>query len=229
MKGKTPESPRPRIGVLGGTFDPIHNAHLVMAEAAIARLGLDEVHFLVSNTPPHKIGRALTPAWHRFAMVALATVGRPEWLPCALELETPGPSYTIDALQRFCVHRGCPAEAILFLAGGDSLRDFHQWKAADRLLREFRFLFVMRPGVPPGPEAAAEIGAGRIADGRGQPDAALREILNHPGVSLLADLGTPDISSTRIRHVLESGHDCAGQVPAPVWDYIRKLNLYGGQ
>ena len=219
----------PRVGILGGTFDPVHNAHLVMAEAAVARLGLERVYFLVSNTPPHKLGRPLTPAWHRFAMVALAAAGRPEWIPCTLELETPGPTYTIDALRRFCAHFGYAPAEILFLAGGDSLRDFHLWKDADILLGEFRFLFVQRPGVELGPEAAALVAAGRIFDGRNRPDEELRGRLDRPGTSLLADLGTPDISSTAVRHMVESSRDCAGLVPAPVLGYIRKLGLYGGQ
>jgi nicotinate-nucleotide adenylyltransferase len=224
-----PSGTAPRVGILGGTFDPVHNAHLVMAEGAVVRLGLERIYFLVSNAPPHKIGRPLTPAWHRFAMVALAAAGRPEWIPCTLELEVAGPSYTIDALRRFCGHSGYPPESVLFLAGGDSLRDFHHWKDADTLLQEFRFLFVQRPGVDPGPEAAALVAAGRIADGRDRPDDELRGLLDRPAVSLLADLGTPDISSTMIRHMVESRQDCAGLVPAPVLGYIQKLGLYGGQ
>jgi nicotinate-nucleotide adenylyltransferase len=219
----------PRVGILGGTFDPVHNAHLVMAEGAVARLGLERVYFLVSNAPPHKIGRPLTAAWHRFAMVALAAAGRPEWIPCTLELETPGPTYTIDALRRFCAHFGYAPAEVLFLAGGDSLRDFHHWKDADVLLSEFRFLFVQRPGIELSPEAAARVAEGRIVDGRNRSDETLREALGRPGISLLADMGTPDISSTRVRHMVESRQDCAGLVPAPVLGYIRKLGLYGGQ
>ncbi len=216
-------------GILGGTFDPVHVAHLRMAEQAQAALGLDRIYFLVNHTPPHKPGAAVTSAWHRYAMVALATAHRPDWVPCPLELEVPGPSFTIDTLARFGAAYGVPAAATLFIAGGDSLRDFRHWREWERLLATYRFLFVARPGVTLGTEADALLAAGRVADGRGWAPARLRVALTGGARAVLAELGMPDVSSTGLRVMLQSHADCADLIPEPVRRYIQKADLYGGE
>jgi len=216
------------VGILGGTFDPVHVAHLQMAERAQAALGLDRVYFLVSHTPPHKPGTAVTSAWHRYAMVALATAHRPDWVPCPLELEVPGPSYTIDALARFGATCGVPAAATVFIAGGDSLRDFRLWREWERLLSEYRFLFVARPGVTLGGGAEELLAGGRVADGRDWPPERIRAELSGGARAVLADLGMPDVSSTGLRVMLQSHADCRDLVPETVRRYIQKASLYGG-
>jgi nicotinate-nucleotide adenylyltransferase len=218
---------RPAVGILGGTFDPVHVAHLQIAERAQALLELERVYFLVSHAPPHKPAAA-TSAWHRYAMVALATAHRPDWVPCPLELEVAGPSYTIDTLARFGTALGVPAATLVFIAGGDSLRDFRLWREWERLLAEYRFLFVARPGVDLGDAAAALLAGGRVADARRWPPERIRQALGGDARAVLADLDMPDVSSTATRHVLQSGQDRPELVPEPVRRYIQKAGLYGG-
>lgn len=217
-----------RMGVLGGTFDPLHNAHLAMAEGAMDLLRLESVHFMVSACPPHKVGGSTTSAAHRLAMVALATSGREGLVPSAVELEDchGAPSYTVDALDAFCRRHGADPGEIVFLAGGDSLRDLPLWRASDELLARYRFFFCARAGWD-----ASEcrlVHQGRVRDLRGADREAVREALQD-GCSVLVDLGLPDVASSKIRLMLQSGLDCSGLLPASVSDYIRKTNLYGVQ
>jgi len=214
-----------RVAVLGGTFDPIHQAHLLMAEGALKVLGLESVYFLISRTPPHKTVEALTPPWHRLAMTALATADQPRFIPCALELESEGSPYTIDALDRFCPLLPFQREQLVFVAGSDSLRDFHHWRRWEELLARYQFVFVERPGVDPAAEAATQ----RVIDATREEAPRIRQLLREGRRSLRVDLGTPDISSTRLRLMLQSQQDCSRWIPESVSRYIKKVDLYGGK
>lgn len=216
------------VGILGGTFDPIHQAHLALAEGARELLELDAVYLLVNRRPPHK-DRLTASAWHRFAMTALAAAGSPGLIPCALELEQTGYSYTIYSLERFREWRGLDSRQMIFLAGFDSLRDFPAWREAGRLQREFRFLFAARPGVPLPDHARERIESGALLDWRHLSGSEIRQRFPGCGASLLVELGLPDISSTAIRAMLESQQDISRLVPAPVARYIEKVKLYGGK
>ena len=133
-----------KIGILGGTFDPIHRAHIHIARGTRAAFGLDQVWFMVANLPPHKRKDALTSSFHRFAMTVLGIQADSEFLASDWELKRPGPSYTVETLERLAAD--FPSHEFCFLAGSDSLRELHLWKDYDKLLQGHCFVFVQRPG-----------------------------------------------------------------------------------
>lgn len=210
-----------RTGVLGGTFDPIHNGHAFLAREAARIFSLDQVLFVVAHGPPHKTSDDLSSPYHRYAMTALATQDQPTWVACQTELQRPAPSYTIETLDQ--LRRRC-GQPLCFIAGSDSLRDLPLWKDYDRLLKEYSFVFVQRPGqeialnrVQLAPEMGRAI---RAADSQEQLEIA-------PGVSFLLSLDAPDISSTRLRQTLAAGAvPPAEHMAAPVIRYAIKHRLY---
>ena len=229
MRQHDQNSKIPRTGILGGTFDPVHQAHLAMARRSLQLLELETVHFLVSASPPHKFKAKRTSPLHRYAMVSLATQGDTRFRPSTLELEEPGIRFTIETLARFCQLNNLSPREIVFIAGGDSLRDFHLWKEWERLLDTYFFLFVLRPGIILDKEVTSLLESEIIPDLRGLEPDAIRSSFLQTGRSALVDLEMPDISSTKIRHMLELKQDCRDMIPPAVLDYIEKMELYGGQ
>jgi nicotinate-nucleotide adenylyltransferase len=136
-----------RLGILGGTFDPVHVGHLAAARAAAACLELDRVLFVPAGVPPHKRGHA-SPE-HRFEMTRLATAGEPMFSVSRIELDRPGPSYTVDTL------RALQGDELFFICGADAIRDLPNWREWEQLPKLARFVAVARPGVtgPPVPYA----------------------------------------------------------------------------
>ena len=134
-----------RIGVLGGTFDPIHRTHVAVAQAVIARVGLDRVFFVVSAAPPHKWGEVFASPEDRLAMVEAALRGEPAMEACRIELDRPGPSYTVDTLRELRAAR--PAAEFFFIMGYDALADFPGWHDPEGVLAQARLLAVRRPGI----------------------------------------------------------------------------------
>jgi nicotinate-nucleotide adenylyltransferase len=144
------QDPVRRLGVFGGTFDPVHNAHLAMARAARDFAQLDEVLFVVSARPPHKREEQKTPAEVRLAMVEAALAAESGMRPCRLELDRDGPSYTADTLEALA--RQQPDAALYLIVGMDSLVDLPEWRRPDAILRHAHLLAIPRPGnweVPP--------------------------------------------------------------------------------
>lgn len=135
---------RQKIGVFGGTFDPIHVGHLAAVEDAAVRLGLDKVLFLPNRVPPHKMHQATSPTSDRVAMVELAIADNPLFAVSLLELERPGPSYTLDTMRELSARLG-PEVELYFLVGLDALAALHTWHQPETLLREFRVVFMERP------------------------------------------------------------------------------------
>ena len=206
MRGD-PEPSR-RVGLLGGTFDPIHTGHLILGEAARQELALERVIFMPAGEPWRKAGRELAPARHRLAMVRLAIAGNPHFEVSTLEVERPGPSYTADTLAVLKDELG-PGIELLFIIGRDSLADLPHWKEPQRIIAQARLAVAERPGWPP------------------PPDEALERAL--PGVrARLTTFPMPavEISSSEIRRRCREGRSIRYLVPAAVADYIRDQSLY---
>ena len=149
MKADTGETPR-RIGVFGGTFDPIHNVHLAVARAALAQMRLDRVVFVVSARPPHKRGGPVASPEHRYAMVEAALAGEPRLVASRTELDRQGTSYTVDTLAAF--EEEHPGAALFLILGLDSLVDLPGWRDPEGILARARLVVIPRPGawdIPP--------------------------------------------------------------------------------
>jgi len=189
-------------GLIGGTFDPIHIAHLIIAEAALEALSLREIVFVPAARPPHKGGVCVTPVEHRLEMVRLAIEGNPRLVLSDIEARRATPSYTIDTIRE--VRAGLDVgEEIYFIIGADSLVEFFTWKEPEKLLDSCRFVVVPRPGVS-----------------MGDADPRIREkavVLDAPELS---------IASRDIRERVRGGRTIRYLVPAEVESYIERKNLY---
>jgi nicotinate-nucleotide adenylyltransferase len=197
-----------KIGVLGGTFDPVHRGHLAMAEEARRALGLDEVMLVPAGRPPYKSAGKIASAADRLEMLRLATAGRPYLKVSTMEIERPGPSYTVDTIAALKKQYGNKA-GIYFILGGDSLSQFPTWREPDKIIAMCYLVAVPRPGCP-------------------RPDVKTLE-KDVPGISKkLIFLEKPrlDISATVIRETASRGESIAKYIPGPVADYIRKNQLY---
>jgi nicotinate-nucleotide adenylyltransferase len=134
-----------RLGILGGTFDPIHHGHLVAAEEAHYQLGLDRVLFLPAGRPPHKPMRPISPVHHRLRMLELAIAGKTYFTISRVDVERPGPHYTVDALGLLRAEWG-PEVTFFFIEGSDSLADIATWYQPQRLIELCELAVVERPG-----------------------------------------------------------------------------------
>jgi nicotinate-nucleotide adenylyltransferase len=215
-----------RVGILGGTFDPVHCGHLDAGAAAQAALGLGEVLVLPSNNPPHR-PQPQASAYHRFAMVALAIAGRPGWRALDLELREGARSYTSDTLERFHAE-GFGATELFFIAGADAFVEIPTWKRYPALLDLAHFVVVSRPGVPVA-ELPARLGplrtpfakASASADASSFADASADKTM-----VFLIDAVTADVSSTAIRRCRAEGESIVGMVPPAVQRHIEQHALY---
>jgi nicotinate-nucleotide adenylyltransferase len=211
-----------RIGVLGGTFDPIHCGHLAAAAAVRDAFDLPRVLVMPSNVPPHRPVQPTASPFHRFAMAALAISGLPRVEACDDELRAEGPSYTASTLERLHA-RGVQPPQIFFITGADAFADIATWKRYPEVLDMAHFVVVSRPGHEI--DALAE----RLPDLRPRMRPA-----NAPArtdgatLILLLQAPTPDVSSTVIRERLRRGESLAGLVPPLVEAHIHHHRLYSG-
>ena len=136
-----------RLGVFGGTFDPIHNGHLMVAEQCRDRLSMERVLFVPARLPPHKRERPLTAPHHRMAMVRLAIASNPGFEASSIELGRPGPSYSVDTLRQLRQNQPEDTE-MFFIMGADSLNDLASWHNPAGLLANCKLIVVSRPGAP---------------------------------------------------------------------------------
>jgi nicotinate-nucleotide adenylyltransferase len=211
--------PGPRVGILGGTLDPVHVGHVETALAARRALALDRVLIVPSHVPPHKRQIPVASPYHRFAMTALAVNGIDGLEASDVELSAPGPSYTANTLDRLLA-TGLRASQIFFITGADAFAEIATWSRYPEVLDLSNFIVVSRPGFA---SAALPAALPRLADrmipARAGRDEARLWIL-------LVDSATPDVSSTQIRRRLESGETIQGLVPAAVEKHIRQHGLY---
>jgi nicotinate-nucleotide adenylyltransferase len=214
-----------RIGVYGGTFDPIHRGHLRVAQAILKPFGLERVLLVPAFVPPHKRQSVLSDAYHRYAMVVLATADHPELMASTIELESPSRPYTIETLGR--LKREYPNAELFFVMGSDSFADVTTWREHDRLLADHFIIVAIRPGQSNVAELAAHLGSGlksRVVDLRGQAQPS-EETLNTPHI-FLTDYVCEDVSATRIRQLCAKGCEVDDLVPEAVAKYVAKYGLY---
>ena len=208
-----------RIGILGGTFDPVHLGHIETARTAWAALDLDEVIVLPSGTPPHRQAPAVS-RYHRFAMTALAVTGVERLRISDLEIGEEGASYTFDTLARVRA-RGLSASQIFFITGADAFAEIATWSRYPQVLDMAHFVVVSRPG-----SRSTELPR-RLPSLADRMTAADRRSVNGTPLRIfLLDAETPDVSSTDIRRRRANGESIAGLVPDAVARYIDQHGLY---
>jgi nicotinate-nucleotide adenylyltransferase len=195
-----------RLGVLGGTFDPIHIGHLAAATAAMDCAHLDRVLFVPSAQPPHRAA-AVAPAEDRLAMCKLAVEGEPRFEVSDVEVKRGGRSYTVDTLDE--LHRTHLTDELFLILGWDAARLLRTWHKPERVSALASFVIVARPGMqPPTPADLTALGL--------DPERVVRCIVP-----------TPDVSGSELRRAIASGQPSAGKVPPAVERYITKHDLYG--
>lgn len=196
-----------RIGVIGGTFDPIHYGHLAAAEEARVRMNLERVLFVVAGVPPHKLDEEVTPVEHRLAIVSLAIASNPHFEISRVDVDRPGPSYTVDTISILQKQWGQETE-VYFIMGLDSLVELPTWHHPQRLIQLCRLLAVKRPGF--------------------ETDMAELEA-SVPGISSrveIIDMPEVDISSSDLQQRVRDGLPIKYQVPEEVERYIMEHELY---
>lgn len=211
-----------RLGILGGTLDPVHTGHIDTALAARRQLALDRILLMPARVPPHRPLQPSASRYHRFAMAALAVQGVEGLEVSDLELCSPGTSYTSDTLAR--LHTlGLAASQIFFITGADAFAEIETWHRYPDVLDMANFVVVARPGYDPRDVASKLPALGsRLVD-------AARDVRQSDRLSIfLVNARTPDVSSTEIRRRLAAGESVAGLVPDAVERHIRQHRLYSG-
>ncbi|WP_338178345.1 nicotinate-nucleotide adenylyltransferase [Jatrophihabitans sp.] len=189
-----------RVGIMGGTFDPIHHGHLVAASEVAGRYGLDEVIFVPTGEPWQKADRAVSPAEHRYLMTVIATASNPRFQVSRVDIDRVGPTYSVDTIHDIAAQR--PGAELYFITGADALAQILSWKDADEALGLVQFVGVTRPGY--------ELSV---------------EHLPHDSVTLV-DVPALAISSSDVRARVGAGQPVWYLVPDGVVQYINKHELY---
>jgi len=223
------------LALFGGTFDPIHRGHVVVARAAAAKFGLKQVWFVPADIPPHKQKTPITPYYHRYAMVSLALAGEKEFIPSLLEapdLESGGgdrqPSYSIETVRRVKKALG-KSDHLYFLIGMDAFKDIAKWYKPEELLGECDFIVAARPGY-----SLADVASSLPEKLR--PSAAVTKLFRKekmagplvlPGATLhMLPETHENVSATQIRAAVERSGALKRLVPDAVAEYIHKEHLY---
>jgi len=223
------------IALFGGTFDPVHRGHIVVARAAAVKFGIRQVWFVPADIPPHKQKTPLTSFYHRYAMVSLAVAGEKDFLPSLLEapnLDGPNaarqPSYSIDTVRRVKKSLG-KSDHLYFLIGMDAFKDIAKWHKAEELLAECDFIVAARPGY-----SLADVASSLPEKLR--PAAAVTRLFRKtkmtgplvlPGATLhMLPETHENVSATQIRSAVEQGGALKKLLPDAVAEYVKKERLY---
>ena len=209
MTGKTNN----RIGILGGTFNPVHLAHLALADRAVKIFALDKVLFIPCSRPPHKKTSILAETAHRLAMLKLAMEDKPHFEISKIEINRRGPSYTIDTIRE--LKKMYPSAELHFIVGADSLLELHMWKDIEKLLKLCKFVTFGRPGIN-----MRKIQKKDLLLPPPWPKRLLENIVRSP---------MADISSSDIRRRVAERKSIRYLVPKDVAEYIDKHDLYAKQ
>ena len=206
MTGPAPASGRRRVGVMGGTFDPIHHGHLVAASEVQAWFGLDEVVFVPTGAPWQKSERQVSPAEHRYLMTVIATAANPRFRVSRVDIDRDGPTYTIDTLRDLGAE--LPDADLYFITGADALANIFTWRDAEELFALANFVGCTRPGYDVTDETLGDIPHDRVT---------------------LVEIPALAISSTDCRERTARGEPVWYLVPDGVVQYIGKHALYREQ
>jgi nicotinate-nucleotide adenylyltransferase len=189
-----------RVGIMGGTFDPIHHGHLVAASEVATLFGLDEVVFVPTGEPWQKSERRVSPAEHRYLMAVIATASNPRFWVSRVDIDRSGPTYTVDTIHDVAAQR--PGAELFFITGADALGQILSWKNAEDALHSARFVGVTRPGYV-------------LTDDHLPVDAVT-----------MIDVPAMAISSSDCRERIREGRPVWYLVPDGVVQYINKHRLY---
>lgn len=192
-----------RIGVFGGTFDPIHYAHLIIGEHLAGLLDLDKMLFVPACQPPHKPNRSLSPPSHRLQMIRLAITDNDHFEACDVEISRGGVSYSIDTVRELRQRYGLAAEDLCLIMGSDSLQQLHTWRDPDKIIHECRVVVVNRPGY------------------------ALPRTGNmYKGKVTVVDTPLIEISASMVRNRIKNGQSVRYLTPLTVIQFIERKGLY---
>jgi nicotinate-nucleotide adenylyltransferase len=191
-----------RLGLMGGSFNPIHNGHLAAAEEAIAKFNLDKVIFIPCGQPPHKDENALASAEDRYLMTAIAIANDPRFTVSRYEIDKPGASYTVDTMRHY--KEETPDAELYFITGADSVQELETWREPERIYDYGYLIGATRPGytVDRAPKVAERV--------------------------IWMEIPALDISATEIRRRLRENLPVTNLMPAGVLEYIRSRRLYQG-
>lgn len=187
-----------RIGILGGTFDPIHLGHLYLARKVLSKLSLKKIIFIPTHLPPHKKGVKIIAARHRYNMVKLAIANNKNFKASDIEIKRRGRSYSVKTLRQLRKKHG-PSVELFFITGSDSLRELSKWRDLKEILRLCKFVIVRRPRF------------------------AVKKTSRH---FTILNINAKDISSTDVRNRLKKGRSVKRLIPAKIRRYIEKYKLY---
>jgi len=193
-----------KIGILGGTFNPVHNGHLIMAEEVREKLGLDKILFIPTNIPPHKESADIASANSRIEMLKLAIKGNPNFSISDIEIKRGGKSYTIDTIR--ALKEKSPFDKFYFLIGSDLLTCFDGWKDINEITKLVTFVVATRPGF-----SVVDVGNYLASQ--------------QVGIKTL-DIRAVDISGYSIRSAIRAGRSFRYLVPDKVYNYITKKRIY---
>jgi len=216
-----------KIGLLGGTFDPVHNGHLAVANHVLLTLALDTIWFIPASQPPHKDGHGngleISSFAHRAAMLERAISQNPSFSISDIEAKRSAPSYSIDTIHILQQQTG-PQADLYFIIGADAFLEIDTWKRFQELPTLVNFVVISRPGYPP--DKVGDVIRHNFSDYTFDPAHETWSSRHCKGLFILQHMEPVPISSTEIRKKIRRGEDIADLVPQQVKDYIKKQKLY---